>query len=256
MADRATLYVIPGSHPAMTARLMLEQKGIDYRRRDLMPVISKAVLRVARFPGVTVPAVKIDGERIQGSRQIARELDRLVPDPPLFPSDPAARAAVEEAERWGDEELQAPARRVLWNALRRDRWPMVSFSQGARLGLPIKLAVRTGKPIVSLSAHFNKATDENVSADLAALPGMLDRIDAWIADGVLGADPPNAADLQIATSLRLLMALDDLRPAIATRPAGQLAERVVPDYPGKVPPIFPAEWLAPLTASAPAAASA
>ena len=246
MADRATLYVIPGSHQAMTARLMLEQKGIDYRRRDLMPVISKVVLRVARFPGVTVPAVKIDGERIQGSRQIARELDRLVPDPPLFPSDPAARAAVEEAERWGDEELQAPARRILWNALRRDRGPLESFSQGARLGVPMKLAMATAAPVVALSARSNEATDEKARADLAALPGYLDKIDAWIADGVMGADQPNAADLQIATSVRLLMALDDVRPAIASRPAGQLAARVVPDYPGKVPPILPAEWLTPL----------
>ena len=39
--------------------------------------------------------------------------------------------------------------------------------------------------------------------DLAALPGMLQRIDDWIADGVLGGEQLNAADLQIAASLRL-----------------------------------------------------
>ena len=36
---RAKLYVIPGSHPAMTARLELERKGIDNKRVDLMPEI-------------------------------------------------------------------------------------------------------------------------------------------------------------------------------------------------------------------------
>ncbi len=41
-AMEARLYVIPGSHPAMTARLMLERKGIAYKRTDLMPVVSKA----------------------------------------------------------------------------------------------------------------------------------------------------------------------------------------------------------------------
>jgi glutathione S-transferase len=246
MASRATLYVIPGSHPAMTARLMLEAKGIEYKRRDLIPVVSKGVLRVAGFPGVTVPALKIDGAKVQGSREIARELDRVAPDPPLFPADADARAAVEEAEKWGDETLQAPARRILWNALRRDRHPLESFSQGARLGVPIKLAVATGAPIVAMSARFNDATDEKVKADLAALPGYLDKIDGWIAAGVTGGAQPNAADYQISTSVRLMMTLDDLRAAIATRPAGQLAERVVPDYPGKVPPILPADWLAPL----------
>ncbi len=248
MADRATLFVIPGSHPAMTARLMLERKGVEYRRIDLVPVVSKGVLRAARFPGVTVPALRIQGERIQGSRDISRGLDRLIPDPPLFPADHVERGKVEDAERWGDESLQAPARRILWNALRRDRGPLESFSQGAKLGVPLKVAMATAAPVVAMSARFNEATDENVRADLAALPGYLDKIDAWIAEGVLGADPPNAADLQISTSVRLLMTLDDLRPFIESRPAGQLATRVVPDYPGKVPPILPAQWLEALKA--------
>ena len=43
----ARLYVIPASHPATTAALMLAFKGIDYKRTDLMPVVSKAALRAA-----------------------------------------------------------------------------------------------------------------------------------------------------------------------------------------------------------------
>jgi glutathione S-transferase len=239
-----TLYVIPGSHPSMTARLMLERKGITYRRVDLMPVISKAALRALGFPGNTVPALKLDGRRVQGSREIARELDRVVPEPSLFPEDPTRRAAVEEAERFGDEELQAPARRILWWSLRRNRSPLRSFAAGARLGIPIGIAVKTGAPVVAASARLNEATDDNVRADLANLPGMLDRIDAWIGDGTLGGAEPNAADLQIATSVRLLMTLDDLRPILAARPAGELATRLVPSFPGQVPPVLPAEWLA------------
>jgi glutathione S-transferase len=239
----ATLYVIPGSHPSRTAMAMLERKGIRYKRVDLMPVISKGVLRAVGFPGVTVPALKLDGNRVQGSREIGRELDRLAPEPPLYPSEPDARAAVEQAEGWGDESLQPVARRILWNALRRDRSPLASYSAGARLGIPIGLAVKTAAPIVALAARLNGATDEQVRADLAALPGMLQRIDDWIAVGVLGGAELNAADLQIATSVRLLITLQDLRPAIATRPAGELAMRVAPDYPGDAPPILPPAWL-------------
>lgn len=243
----AKLYVIPGSHPSRTVMAMLDRKGIAYKRVDLMPVVSKARLRAVGFPGVTVPALKLDGAKVQGSRAIARELDRVRPDPPLLPADPDRRAAVETAEAWGDETLQPVARRVLWNALRRDRSPLASYSEGARLGVPIGLAVKTGQPLVALSAKFNDATDENVRADLAALPGMLQRIDDWIAEGVLGGSELNAADLQIGTSVRLLMTLQDLRGAIAPRPAGELAMRVAPDYPGDAPPILPAAWLAPLT---------
>lgn len=245
----ATLYVIPGSHPSMTARLMLERKGIPYRRVDLIPVISKGVLKALRFPGATVPALRLDGSRVQGSRQIARELDRFKPQPPLFPEDPDRRVAVEEAERWGDEVLQAPARRILWNAIRRDRSSLASFAAEARLGIPTGLAMRTSAPIVALSARFNEATDERVRADLAALPGMLARIDDWISEGVLGGGEPNVADFQISTSVRLLMSLDDLRPAIEGRPAGALAGRVVPEYPGRATPVLPPAWLEPLRES-------
>ena len=248
------LYSIPASHPATTAQLMLEHKGIAYKRTDLMPVISKAVLKAMRFPGITVPALKIDGRKVQGSREIARELDQIQPDPPLLPADPDLRTAVLEAERFGDQDLQAPVRRILWNAMRRDRSVMASYSKGARLGVPIGLAVKTGGPLVAAASRLNEADDEHVRRDLAALPGMLQRIDDWCEAGVLDGEQLNAADFQIAPSIALAMTLDDLRPLIADRPAGRMAMRVAPDFPGKAPPILPQAWLEPLRESAPAAA--
>src|SRR4029077_5081283 len=100
--------------------LMLGHKGVAYKRTDLLPVISKGVLRAAGFSGVTVPALRLDGAKVQGSRPIARELARRRRDPPLFPTDPELRAAVEEAERFGDEELQHPVRQILWWSIKRD----------------------------------------------------------------------------------------------------------------------------------------
>ena len=239
----ATLYVIPGSHPSMSARLMLQHKGMAYRRLDLMPVIAKPVLRALRFPRTTVPALAVDGRRIQGSVEIARALEQLRPEPALLPADADRRAAVEAAERWGDEELQGVARRISWWALRRDRGPLASFSEGARLGVPVGLAVKTAAPIVWAETRLNHAADDAVRADLEALPALLDKIDAWLEQGVLGGEQPNAADFQIAPSVRLLMALDDLRPTIEERPAGELAARVVPHFPGRIPPVLPAAWL-------------
>lgn len=240
---KARLYVIPASHPSIAAQLMLEHKGIAFKRTDLLPVISKGALRAAGFPGVTVPALKIDGRRVQGSRDIARELDRLQPEPALFPADTAKRAAVEEAERWGDEVLQPPMRQILWWTIKRDKEPLRSYSEGAKLGLPISLAMKTAAPIVALSARFNEADDEHVRRGLSEMPAMLDKVDAYIAAGVLNGEQLNAADFQIAPSLGLAMTLDDLRPAIENRPAGALAKRVVPNYPGKTPPILPPAWL-------------
>lgn len=225
---------------------MLELKGLDYSRTDIVLVLSKAILRIAGFPSVTVPAMIIDGERVQGSVAIAHELERLVPLPPLFPSDPGAREKVEEAERWGDEVLQPAARRLVWNRLSKDGKPIRSYLEGARLGLPLGVAARTAGPIAYLSARFNEATDANAILDLAALPGWLDQIDSWIADGRLAGRSTNAADLQIGSSLALLMTMDDLRPHIEGRPCGELAARLYPEFPGHTPPVFPPAWLEPL----------
>jgi len=239
----ARLFVIPGSHPATTAALMFDFKGIAYNRTDLIPIVSKGVLRAAGFPRMTVPALRIDGERIQGSREISRALDRIQPDPPLFPADPGRRAAVEDAERFGDEELQHPIRQLLWWGFKREKDNLRAYSEGARLGLPVGLAVKTGGPLVALSARLNEATDANARAALAALPDLLDRVDAYIADGTIGGDEPNAADFQIATSIGLALTLDDLKPLVEPRPAADLARRIVPDYPGHMPPILPPAWL-------------
>jgi glutathione S-transferase len=239
----ARLYVIPASHPATAAALMLDFKGIEFKRTDLMPVVAKAALRASGFPGTTVPALKIGAEKVQGSREISRALDRIQPDPPLFPSDPDRRAAVEDAERFGDEELQHPIRQLLWWGFKHDKENLRGYSEGAHLGVPIGLAIKTGGPLVALSAHFNEASDDNARAALAILPDLLDRVDAYIADGTIGGPERNAADFQIATSIGLALTLDDLKPLIQPRPCAALVAEIVPNYPGHTPPILPPAWL-------------
>jgi glutathione S-transferase len=92
-------------------------------------------------------------------------------------------------------------------------------------------------------AFKNKARDEAARADLAALPGQLDRIDAWIAEGLLGGERPNAADLQIGSTIRLLMSIGDVRPLVEGRPAASLA-RYFPPLAGEIDAgVLPAEWL-------------
>ncbi|HTX33077.1 MAG TPA: glutathione S-transferase N-terminal domain-containing protein [Solirubrobacteraceae bacterium] len=245
---KVRLYSMPGSHAATTGQLLFNHKGIDYKRTDLLPVVSWAVLKAVRFPDVTVPAAKIDGERVQGTRAIARELERRQPEPPLFPGDAEQRRAVKEAERWGDEVLQQRVREIfLWSA-RKDHSGLAGYLEGAKIGMPHGVAAKTAGPFIALDARSRGATDENVRHAIAVFPAMLRRIDDWIADGTLGGEPPNAADLQIAPSLRLAMSLDDLRPAIENRPAGRLATQIVPHFPGRTPAVLPPEWLEPLNA--------
>jgi glutathione S-transferase len=76
------------------------------------------------------------------------------------------------------------------------------------------------------------------------VPELLDHVDQLLEQGVIGGDEPNAADYQIAPSVRLAMTFDDLRPYIEGRPCGETAKRIVTDFPGRTPPVFPSEWLA------------
>lgn len=242
----ARLYTIPGSHPGVAVQLMLAQKGIPFKRTDLFPVVSRGVVRALGFPGPTVPALKLDGRKLQGSREISRVLDQIQPEPALFPTDPEQRAAVEEAERFGDEELQHPLRQAIWWAFRRNKAPLRSYSEGAKLGIPVGLAVATAGPILAMEVRIHDADDEHVRAGLAKLGPMLDQIDEWIEAGVLGGEQLNAADFQIGPSVRLAMTMQDLRPLIEDRPAGKLALRVQPEIAGDFPPVFPPAWLQPL----------
>ena len=202
-----------------------------------------SVVKAMGFPGRTVPALKADGRKVQGSRDIARFLDEVKPEPPLFPADSAKRDAVEEAERWGDEELQPVPRRIAWVALGRDHSTVKSLLEGYKLGMPTSVAAATAAPIIWAEKKINKSTGDAVRADLAKVPGLIDHVDELIAQGVIGGAEPNAADFQIAPSVRLLMAFDQLRPLIEGRPAAELATRVVPSWNGHVPAALPADWV-------------
>jgi glutathione S-transferase len=226
------LYVVNASHPCATVASALERKGIEFRVTELPPPMHMAFMRM-RFGHRTVPAITIDGEKISGSRAIMRRLDELVPEPAMYPSDPAQRARVEEAEAWGDDVLQGYARRVLWPTFKAHPEAMHSFQAGSKLpAFPVPVLKALAPVATRIEMRANEATSDTYPEDLRALPEILDRADAFIAEGVIGGDQPNAADLQIAPSLCLLMGLGDLRPLIEARPSGQLARRLFPDFPG------------------------
>lgn len=236
-----TLYVLTFSHPAIAARLMLERAEVEHEVVHLPPGFHSAILRARGFPGGTVPALRLDGRRIQGSREIAAAIEARGPHGILFPTDPVRRARVEEVERWGEETLQPVPRRLF-------RWGVAgNVDLRRRLAeishLPVPAVTGTlMKPVAAHFARKSNADDETVREDMARLSEMLDRVDAWIAEGTIGGEAPNAADYQIGTSVRVMMVFDDLRPAIEGRPAAELATRIAPRYPGAVPPFLPTEW--------------
>lgn len=252
MTGGAKLYALRHSHPVVAARLMLERKGVEPEVREILPGLHPIVVRAAGFPERTVPALRVDGRRIQGTLAISRSLDELFPVSPLFPADPERRAAVEAAERWGHDELQELARRVFRFAAMRSN-AVRAWMAGEVVGMPLpRLMALVYKPVIVYFARIVDATGDVVQRDLERLPGLLDRADELIADGIIGGEEPNAADYQVLCSIRLLLCHAELRPLLEHRRCAQEALRLAPDYPGPVPAALPREWLRAL-ADSPAA---
>ena len=84
------------------AELMLRHKGVDYRRIDLVTAAQQALLRALGFPRDTVPALRLDGARVQGTpRDRASRSTRSGPSRRCSRATRSGARAVEEAERLG-----------------------------------------------------------------------------------------------------------------------------------------------------------
>jgi glutathione S-transferase len=241
------LYWMAISHPSQAARKMLDLKGVDYRVVEVRPFNQRVHLRLAGFRGGTVPALELDGRRVQGSREISRALDRKWPQPPLFPADPEARARVEEAERWGELELQPIPRRLFRFALAHDAELRRFVTRAQGLPAPDVMAAAIQPLAVyyarTVEADGRRGSEASTRADLTALPRMLDHVDGLLADGTLSLDPPNAAALQILATVRVLLAFTDLQELVRAHACAEPALTLFPRYPTELPPFIEPQLL-------------
>jgi glutathione S-transferase len=239
MAPTLTLHVLAPSHPCMTAEAALRLKGLEYEKVKLSVPHKEDMERLYGEGRATVPGMMIDDEPVHGSIAILERLERLVPDPPLYPAPIAD--TVREAERWGDVELQDLGRRLPWGALHFRPEAMGTFGGAGPLDpAGTDFAIRVARAMWK----YHNISAERLAEDLAGLPAKLDHVDALASEGIVGGEQPNAADLQIGATLRVLLTVGDLRPLIEGRPAEELARRWFPDYAGEVPAgAFPAAWV-------------
>jgi glutathione S-transferase len=230
--------------------LMLEHKQLPYRRVEFVTLLHPLGARLRGFDAGgetrsaggkrpfglrmgdrlgTVPGLAADGERISTNHRIARFLDERHPDPPLFPADPERRAAVEEAERWANETLQMAARRIPGAAIARDPAGSARTTGDGRLGHLLYKRELARRVLVPRIVGGVFATGRSAARDpVQELPALLDRVDAWIAEGVLGGPELNAADFMVAPSLALILYRPDVMPAFEGRPALRLVDRLLP----------------------------
>jgi len=106
---KITLYqfpAVPGQESlssfCVKAHRLLAYKGLEY---DVEVLVSGRDVAGVN-PGVNkLPVVDVDGRRVIDSSRIAAELERLRPDPALFPDDPDQLCLAHFLEDWADEAL-------------------------------------------------------------------------------------------------------------------------------------------------------
>ena len=242
MADQpqVELHLLTLSHPCLTAKAALEKKGVAFEEVELQMGNHHDEVEAIYGEGRrTVPAMVIDGEQVHGSTAILARLEELFPDNPLYPEGVAD--AVREAELWGDGEYQDLGRRLPWAALHFRPEATGSFAGAGPLDpAGVDFAIQT----IRASWKLHSISAERTAADLTGLPAMVERIEGFASEGLIGGPEPTAADLQIGATTRILLTIGDLEPVFDGTTIREVALRLFPDYPGQIPAgAYPAGWV-------------
>jgi glutathione S-transferase len=92
------IWRIPFSTNVERVALALAHKGLQVEWVDVDPADRSEVERLSGQ--ALVPVLELDGRVLVDSTAILEELERLQPEPPLYPRDPARRAEVEVFVDW------------------------------------------------------------------------------------------------------------------------------------------------------------
>lgn len=192
------LYQFEISHYAEKVRLILDYKGLAYRKIEVTPGIGQ--LDLIRMSGQRqVPVLKDGSEIVCDSTAIAKYLDRKYPERPIIPVNPEHRGLCLLIEEWADQSIGPKSRKALFGGL--------SQSQSFRTSILPKATPDFVKTIVSAvpgdlldllgtGVGFGpteiKSAQEDLKQDLEALSLLL------LNKPYLVADYPTLADFAVA----------------------------------------------------------
>ncbi|MBF2096761.1 MAG: glutathione S-transferase family protein [Gloeomargaritaceae cyanobacterium C42_A2020_066] len=194
-----TLYQFELSAYCEKVRLILDYKGLAYRKQEVVPGLGQ--MEVLQLSGQRqVPVLKDGDTVIPDSTAIALYLERQYPGRPLLPDDAYTRGLCLCLEAWADEVLMPKVRRVFVGALTQDaelRLALLPQETPDPLrvlvgGLPADLWQMVGSG-VGLGIAEVAAAKQELREVLARLSGML------AGRPYLLGDSPTLADLTVAS---------------------------------------------------------
>lgn len=192
------LYQFEMSHYSEKVRLILDYKGLAYRKIEVTPGIGQ--LDLYRMSGSRqVPVLKDGSEIIVDSTAIAKYLDRKYPERPIIPVNPQQRGLCLMMEEWADESIGLKSRKVLFGAISQNQAFRTSILPKTTPDI-VKLLVGAVPGdllnLLGVGVGFGpneiKSAQEDLKQDLEALNLVL------LDQPYLVADHPTLADFAVA----------------------------------------------------------
>lgn len=198
-------------------RRVLHYKQRPYETREVP--IHESLVRVGGVSPVgKVPVIEHEGEVVADSTDIAEYLERVFPDPPLFPRAPKARALCHFLEDWADESLYY-------------------FEVWFRFGIPHNAPEWSNKASASEPPLLRRATEralptfmrnllraqglgrKDPEAVLKEFSRQIEMLDAWLTDSWLVDDQLTIADIAVYVQLACALDVGEGAAVLAERPA-------------------------------------
>jgi glutathione S-transferase len=221
------------SHYNEKVRWALDFKHWPHTRKALVPGFHLPVVRSLSGQN-QVPILRIGKRILVGSNHILDEIERLRPEPPLFPTDAALRQRALALQAHFDDEVAPDLRRLFWDTYLDDptactRMATDGASPAARMTFRAALPVMRPLFRRNMGVHANQ-----IALARQRLQGHFDRLEAEIgSSGYLVGDCFSVADLTAAAVMTAIIrppefsyslpepwpqALIDLRARIAHHP--------------------------------------
>lgn len=192
------LYQFEFSQYSEKVRLILDYKGLEYRKIEVTPGVGQIEL-FQKYGYRQVPILK-DGETVvKDSTEIAFYLERQYPDRPLIPTEPIQKGQCLLMEEWADESIGIKGRIAFLGAL--NKYPNLRTSvlpdnvpgilKNIIGAVPSELLNILGTGVGCSTDAVNEAT-KGLKQDLEALSLILQERPYLI------GDQPTLADLTVA----------------------------------------------------------
>jgi glutathione S-transferase len=192
------LYQFELSQYSEKVRLILDYKGLEYRKIEITPGVGQVEL-LQKSGNRQVPVLKDGSTYIGDSTEIAFYLDRKYPEKLILPEDPLKRGQCLLMEEWADESIGLKGRKALIGALNQNQNLRTAFlpTQTPDVlkniigAIPSQLLDVLGTG-VGFGGEAVKEANKGLKQDLEALCLILEQ------QPYLTGDTPTLADLSVA----------------------------------------------------------